>query len=484
MSDKTRLEYEQAVEFAEQGQHEQALAAIERYLQTSPADAEALNDAGAICHCLGKSAKAIGYLNKARQLDPENKQVLANLLETLIGAQMPEQAEQLFDHAQSFDILNPDLLNRTANMYLAKQNKAGAVEVLLRSLKLWPQQEILEHMLTVLKSKRPKIAFICGADGRMFLNHISDFLQERFETRFFEGRTEQQLYDLMKWSDISWFEWCTNLAVIGTKGPKVCKNIVRLHRYEAYMDWPKQVNWQNVDVLVTVGNSFVKNALTQMVPNLELATKVITVPNGVELDNPDGSGKFIDRPKGKNLACVGYINMRKNPVFLLQCMQKLHYMDAEYKLFFAGYFQDGTLEQYIRHMARVLGLENVVFFDGWQDDVPGWLADKHYIVSASIGESQGMAIAEAMAAGLKPVIHNFPGASEIYPEEFLFNIAEQFCEQILSQDYQPLAYRQYIEERYCHRKVLKKINDIFTTFEKEMDSKKVAANPQFENVLV
>ncbi|GAI75341.1 unnamed protein product, partial [marine sediment metagenome] len=37
--------------------------------------------------------------------------------------------------------------------------------------------------------------------------------ERRFEVRVFEGQTEEELYELMRWSDISWFEWCTNLAV-------------------------------------------------------------------------------------------------------------------------------------------------------------------------------------------------------------------------------------------------------------------------------
>ncbi|MHC4529911.1 MAG: glycosyltransferase family 4 protein, partial [Planctomycetota bacterium] len=179
--------------------------------------------------------------------------------------------------------------------------------------------------------------------------------------------------------------------------------------------------------------------------------------------------EFVARRRGKNLACVGYLNMRKNPMFLLQCMQKLHYIDPEYKLFFAGAFQDPMLEQYIRHMVRDLELGDVVFFDGWQEDMNFWLQDKHYIVSSSIGESQGMGLLEGMACGLKPVIHNFPGADEIFPGEFLFNISEQFCEQISSGPYEPQRYRRFVEEKYPLKNQLSKIDGIFIRLEDEID---------------
>jgi glycosyltransferase involved in cell wall biosynthesis len=279
------------------------------------------------------------------------------------------------------------------------------------------------------------------------------------------------MHELMKWSDVSWFEWATDVAVEASKLPKVCKTIVRLHRFEAYCDWPAKMQWENVDTLITVGNTFVKDALIRQVPALEARTRVVTIPNGVNLQK----FRFVERPRGKNLACIGYLNARKNPMFLLQCMQKLHFIDPQYKLYLAGIFQDATLEQYIRYMVKALDLADAVFFDGWQDDVNGWLEDKHYIVSASIGESQGMGLLEGMACGLKPVIHNFPGADQIFPSEHLFNISEEFCRQVCSEHYEPGAYRRFVEERYSLQKQLSAINKLFLRFEAEIDAGKSSA---------
>ena len=128
------------------------------------------------------------------------------------------------------------------------------------------------------------------------------------------------------------------------------------------------------------------------------------------------------------------------------------------------------LEQYIRHIVQALELSDVVFFDGWKEDINSWLSDKHYIISCSIGESQGMGLLEGMACGLKPVIHNFPGANQIFPSEFLFNIAEEFCGQILSDAYEPQRYRKFVEEKYPLKNQLSKINEIFTQLEAETDS--------------
>jgi hypothetical protein len=463
--------YEKGLELAESGNYQEAISCMQEHLRTTIGDAQVLNDTGAILHCLGRSDEAIEHFVKALSQQEDSAEIVWNLVEAYLAVGKADEAMQLFDNMEQMGILNVDVLNRTANIFLEQNNKADAIEILLRSLQSWPNQEILKPMLEVIRSKRPKIAFFCGGDGMGFLNEIIKFAEQRFQVHVFEEQTEEELYELMKWSDISWFEWCTNLAVIGSKQPKVCKNIVRLHRYEAYAQWPEQMNWANIDILVTVGNSFVKDALIHTVPNLESQTSVVTIPSGVDLER----FTFTERRHGKNIAFLSNLRTVKNPALVLQCMQKLHYIAPEYRLFFGGIFQNRTLEQYLKHMVDALELRDVVFFDGWQEDVRSWLEDKHYIVSTSIIESQGMGLLEAMACGLKPVIHNFPGAEEIFPSEFLFNISEEFCQQICSESYRPQKYRKFIEENYPLQKQLSEINSLFTQFESEIDSHQVVS---------
>lgn len=469
----TTNDYEKGLKLAEAGQHQEALNCMQEYLQTTPDDAQALNDIGAILYCLGRSDEAIDYLVRALNLKNDSAEIIWNLVEVYLAAGRPNDAAAFFDRMEQMRILNPDILNRTANVFLNQNNKGDAIEMLLRSLQICENQEILKPMIQIIRSKRPKLAFFCGGDGMQFLDDIIEFLQQRFDVRVFEGQTQEELYELMKWSDISWFEWCTNLAVIGSKQPKTCKNIIRLHRYEAYEPWVRQVNWNTIDVLLTVGNSFVKDALLREVPYIESQTSMIHIPNGVNLE------KFplIYRQRGKNIAFLSNLRAVKNPAFVLQCMQKLHYIDPEYRLFFGGRFQDHALEQYLRHTINALNLRDVVFFDGWQPDVHTWLKDKHYIVSTSIIESQGMALLEAMASGLKPVIHNFPGANQIFPSEHLFNIAEEFCEQICSDTYEPEKYRRFVEQHYALRDRLIEINHVFSRLECEIDSQRPPTPP-------
>jgi glycosyltransferase involved in cell wall biosynthesis len=464
--------YQKGLELAEAGSHQEALICIQEHLRTSPNDAQALNDAGTILHCLGRSSEAVNHLVRARSLCNDSAEITCNLVEAYLAAAMAEEASQLFNEMEQRGQLNADVLNRTAGIFADQGNKAQAIEMLLWSLRIMPEQEVLNRMIEAIQIKRPRTTFFCGLKGDVkFLTDIYEFAKRRLQVQFAEGLNVEKMYELMRTSDICWFEWCTDVVVAASKLPKVSKNIVRLHRFEAYSNWPSQVKWENIDVLILVGNSFVKDTLLSRVPDIEHRTRLVTIPNGVNLDR----FRFVDRQRGKNIACAGYLNMRKNPMLLLQCMQKLHYIDPEYKLFFAGVFQDPMLEQYVRHMIQILNLTDVVFFDGWQKDVNSWLADKHYVVSGSIGESQGMGLLEAMACGLKPVIHNFPGASQIFPSEFLFNISEEFCAQILSDNYEPQRYRKFVEDNYSLKNQLKNISLIFNQFEMEIDLQRITA---------
>ncbi len=97
------------------------------------------------------------------------------------------------------------------------------------------------------------------------------------------------------------------------------------------------------------------------------------------------------------------------------------------------------------------------------------MGERDFIVAGGIGENQVEALLAGMACGLKPVIHNFPGADKLFPRPHLFNIAEQFCEQVLSPQYEPESYRRFVEECFPVREQLKKVDGILTQLETEID---------------
>jgi len=146
-------DYQKALELAETGKHEEALGYIQEYLSSSPNDAEALNDAGAILHCLERSEEAVKYLVKARNLQPDSAEIIWNLSETYLADGKANKAMELFDDMDRMGILNADVLNRTAEVLLNEDNLVDALETLHRSLELSPNQEILQLIIEVIRNR-------------------------------------------------------------------------------------------------------------------------------------------------------------------------------------------------------------------------------------------------------------------------------------------------------------------------------------------
>jgi glycosyltransferase involved in cell wall biosynthesis len=81
-------------------------------------------------------------------------------------------------------------------------------------------------------------------------------------------------------------------------------------------------------------------------------------------------------------------------------------------------------------------------------DIPSWMQDKDFILSTSISEGNPNNVIEGMATGLKPVIHNWPGAKEQFPEDCVFDTVEQAVKLITEGGYNPLACREWVEKHY------------------------------------
>ena len=243
--------------------------------------------------------------------------------------------------------------------------------------------------------------------------------------------------------------------------------VVSVRRSDLCDRWAKDVRWENVSILVQIGSSAVEEVLVEQVPDIHNRTRLVVVPNGVNLERY----ALRRRERGKNLACIGCLTMQANPAFLVQCMQKLHYLDPGYRLSFAGSFESPILEQYVRHMVRTLDLTDVITFEPSYGELNGWLSDKHYIVACGIGEDQIEALLAGMACGLKPIVHNFPGADKLFPPKHLFNIAEQFCEHVLAREYEPEQYRRFVEQRYPLDQQLNRVNGILQQIETEIESR-------------
>lgn len=294
-----------------------------------------------------------------------------------------------------------------------------------------------------------KIAFFAGdLNNFTFVQGVIAYLlAQGHEVRIVEdtGLSADDLHAHMAWSDVSWFEWGNGPIVSLSHMPKVCGIVVRIHRYELYTDQPSQIHWPHVDHLVFVSEAAHRTFKERHLADIDHQVTVHVVPNAVDTARYHLSPK----EKGFNIAVVARFNKDKNLPLVIQIMAKLVERDPRYRCYIAGGVQDEPLYQYCLRLIEQLSLTENVVICGRVENIDHWLDDKHFILSTSIIEGHPVNILEAMARGLKPVLHNYFGdPAAQFGAKYVFNTVDEAVEMFLSEDYRPAEYRDLILQRY------------------------------------
>jgi glycosyltransferase involved in cell wall biosynthesis/Tfp pilus assembly protein PilF len=465
-SDTTSNLLQTANDFLNKNDFEQAYPIVSRLAESEPTKIEYSHTAGLLAVTLQRPEEAKEHFRRVIKTTPQDYDANFNLALLELQSDNVTEAESIL-----LELLNhyPDKVELYCDLgvvSMTQGNYAQAKQYFRSALDIdpgyTPARENLTEVEKQLSAAIPaatnesnlfqqqlsksitgkKIVFFSNYNS--FLADIVTHLKSENDVRTYEQPSPDRMKEMMDWADIAWFEWCDNLLIEATRLPKTCKIFCRLHSYEVFTDMPSQVNWQKVDNLLFVSQS-VQDIFEKQV---RCNTPKSVIFNGVDTD------KFTipsQKRYGKKIASVGYINYKKNPTLLLYCFSKIHQADPEYSLHIAGSFQDARIKLYFDHFLRENPLP--VYFDDWVDDMPAWYADKDFVISTSLFESFHYSIAEGMASGVIPLIHNWYGASQLYPEQFMFNDPDEcllLVKKLETLDRKKLAEenRQYICDRY------------------------------------
>jgi len=302
----------------------------------------------------------------------------------------------------------------------------------------------------------PRLGLLTLPGLDQFTHDIVDRLGHTHNLTKYEISDLQVFRHAVSDSDIIWFEflWPPFLDLINTTNFGNKRVMVRLHAVEATeRDFPKHINWAQVDDLILVSNKMVE-IVREHVPDIQSKTRVSVINNGVDVD------KFaVDGARApKQIAWAGRIIPKKDPMLALQILHKLVHQDPEYHLHFAGGFGDTIVRRYLMHMVEQLDLQGNVSFHGVVEDMPAFLADCAFFLSTSISESFGYAIAEGMASGLQTLVHSYPGVDEFWPVDCVFETVDQAVERIAAGNLPDL--RDFIRERYNINRQIEELNHL------------------------
>ncbi|HDY86546.1 MAG TPA: glycosyltransferase [bacterium] len=272
--------------------------------------------------------------------------------------------------------------------------------------------------------KKKKIAFICSKGLETFIEPIVQEFEkiETYHSRRYYVNSQQEIIAAVKWADYVFLEWANEIAVIATQIYDIKKKgvIVRLHSYESLVAMPTKIDWSVVDYLVFVA-PHIREILSLNIPDIRKRVCTKIIHNGIDIDNTQLNKEL----NPYNIAYVCNINHRKGSLLALQIMYELIKINPGYKLHVAGKMQEKHYEIYMKHMAREMGIADNILYYGFVDNMDEFWENKGAILSTSIHEGHPVNIIEGMARGLQPVIHNFFGAKDLYPDHMVFNTVNE-----------------------------------------------------------
>ncbi len=245
------------------------------------------------------------------------------------------------------------------------------------------------------------------------------------EIRVFTVRGPSDLPAALVWTDqperdAIWFEFCwppfpALIEATNFGGRRV---IVRVHRIEAYeTDHVARAAWGKVDDLIVVSEDMAR-CVREVRPGIDELTKLRVIHNGVDADAYPPREQFDPFRVGW---CGNFIP-RKNPTLALQILHTLRRDEPRYRLHLAIHAADRLTMEAFCHQAAILRLADAIDFAGRLPaaSMPAWHIGNGVLLSTSLHESFGFAIAEAAAAGCDLAVLDHLGAAEFWPDAVRF----------------------------------------------------------------
>jgi len=296
-----------------------------------------------------------------------------------------------------------------------------------------------------------------------------------------------------QWADVTWIEWCEGSMIHASERESDGTQAWIKGGYDDFHDpshknpidfvgnwqntslinraididiwYPQyhQVLWGNVDALTYIA----KHIFNLMNTNIDFANqypnlKTMHIPLSIDMDALD----FKDKTKthGKNIAFVNHLWGGKGVPLALQILKKLVDIDKEWKLWIVGdWNNEQWFRAYIYHIRKEMGLEDNVLIQGRVPNVNNFLDNMDYTLSTSYKEAFSLITAESMAKGLKPVIHNWMGAKDIWDEKHIFNTIDEAVDLFLETDYNSNEYREFVskyDKKYEIQRAMELINSL------------------------
>ena len=473
--------YEEIFKLIQNGELNKAQEQLENTPENDP---KRYNISGLIYFQKNEFDKAKEEFEKGLKINPVDSDLLFNYGYLLKDINQEKQAWRYLMRIHNKDWATYDLLG---DIEYKNRSKLASLRFYKKAAELPDAPQEMKKKFIEMRNnvkQDTKIAFLCLPGLDNFLKDIVETFSLGYDVKLVVTTDGNQIAEAIKWADIVWLEWANEMAIFATnKIPEIQnkKVVCRLHGYEAFNENVlNKINWKFIDRMIFVADHVREDAF-------ESCSKIKNIPytmvyNGIDLDKIT----YNRRTKGRKICFSGYINYKKNPMLMLQILSKLLRIDPEYKVYWVGKHQDIRIAKYMNYILKDLKIEDNFVFEGWTSNIDSWLEDKNYFLSTSIHEGYGVAIMEAMAKGIKPIIHNFYAARGYYPDELIYNTIDEAVEKITEKSYDSESYRKFIEDNYSLEEQIESFNHLLIdnlSYKENSSSHKNKINNEYYEIL-
>jgi glycosyltransferase involved in cell wall biosynthesis len=295
-----------------------------------------------------------------------------------------------------------------------------------------------------------------------YLGKFTTDMWEWWKANGYEVKVDRY-YDpeLVDWADVIWFDTCDNNLFSATNPSEALLDDWRFENRNVPWDIhdhdlsKKKVIVRPIDIEVWQGHHAhdkmwdVVDDCIFIAPHIrtlfledsrphESDMKLHTIPCGVNVDKYG----FKVRGHGHQIGIVSEVWESKGVDLVLQIALRLKDIDPRYEIHWLGKLQDYHWDQ--KYTSDFIERNKLpITFHDWVDSVDEFLEDKNYLLHASKKEAFSYATAEAMAKGIKPVLHHFYGAEDLWPG-LTWNSIDTAIFEITRGEYDSQSYRDYL----------------------------------------
>jgi len=167
--------------------------------------------------------------------------------------------------------------------------------------------------------------------------------------------------------------------------------------------------YKKFDKIITVSNA-VKEVFLKY--NNTLNDKCTVVYNCLDIEELVNLSEEEDKALNNtnSIVCVGRLDENKNQIELVKLAEDLKKHGLNFKIYLIG---DGTEREKIENEIKRLNVKDNIEILGWTNNPYTYMKKAKILVSVSLTESFGLAIAEALALNTPVVTQYFPAAEEI-----------------------------------------------------------------------